>query len=260
MRHGLLDTRYELIIVEGNDKGMHFPLNMQELHIGRRPSPGSHNSEWIYVNEPSVSRHHASLKWDAEKEKFSLHHISKTNATLVNGRAVTHVDLNPNDLVRMGLLVFKVVRQMGRQTLQKKLKVSQSESRVQSPVTCRLLVLEGPDRGRLWVLDRKMTTIGRRGSRGDGAEGENIFLNDESIPFQQCVLVWDDKQRTYGALQVETSPLPTVVYRAAEGGRQLALDTKKPTPLAAEDLVMMGLTSLVYRVVPNQAEASPPWT
>ncbi|MHB2015892.1 MAG: FHA domain-containing protein [Candidatus Xenobia bacterium] len=251
MRHGLLDTRYELIIIEGNDKGMHFPLNMQELHIGRRPSPGSQSVDWVYVNEPSVSRHHATLKWDAEKEKYTLHHVSKTNATLVNGRAVHQVDLNPNDLVRMGLLVFKVVRQMGRQTLQKKLKLSASDGRIQSPVTCRLLVLEGPDRGRLWVLDRKMTTIGRRGSRGDAVEGENIFLNDESIPFQQCVLVWDEKARSYGALQVETSPLPTVVYRSGSGGQQLMLDPKKPVSLAAEDLIMMGLTSLVYRVVPN---------
>lgn len=83
-------------------------LDGKELALGRasqgqRPGPGE-----LLFKEPTVSRVHATLTWKPLKGGFQLVHKSKTNPTLVNGKATKKILLAPGDRVQMGLLILEI--------------------------------------------------------------------------------------------------------------------------------------------------------
>lgn len=102
-----LDTGFQLAVIKGEDRGRIFPLRYEEIHLGRKTSTAQ-NPYWVYFAEPTVSRHHATLQWDGARRLYSIHHRSQTNPTLVNGKRVVSAFVGPEDVIQIGLLVFRV--------------------------------------------------------------------------------------------------------------------------------------------------------
>ncbi|MEW6283124.1 MAG: FHA domain-containing protein [Candidatus Eremiobacterota bacterium] len=105
----LLDSRFELVVLEGGGKDTHHYLNRTRVTLGRldpadEPQPGV-----ATFPEPTVSRVHAVLEWDPRKHRFRLHHRSRTNHTVVNGKQMDlpHL-LQAGDRIKLGHLVLEV--------------------------------------------------------------------------------------------------------------------------------------------------------
>lgn len=82
----------------------HWSLDGDIMTVGRDPS------SVIYVDETSISRHHADLI--RHGLSWSVVDAHSTNGTFVNGRRVSEAALQARDLIRLGQVEF-VVRQSG---------------------------------------------------------------------------------------------------------------------------------------------------
>lgn len=72
---------------------------------GDRVAIGRDAGNDIVVQEARVSRHHATLTWDASA--WALADLGSANGTLVNGSRVERAVLKPGDLVRVGDTVLR---------------------------------------------------------------------------------------------------------------------------------------------------------
>lgn len=82
----------------------HWPLDGDRMTIGRDPSSA------IYVNDTSISRHHADLM--RHGISWSIVDARSTNGTFVNGTRVNEAVLQMHDRIRLGQVEL-VVRQSG---------------------------------------------------------------------------------------------------------------------------------------------------
>ena len=95
------DSGYQIRVREPRAKERIFPLEHKAIRIeraiGQVPS-----SKVLILEDPAVSRHHATLKWQMLDKAFLLVHESKTNATVVNGESFRSILLAPNDVIHLG--------------------------------------------------------------------------------------------------------------------------------------------------------------
>ncbi len=89
-------------------KGQHFPLEADEILIGR------HISADIRIADPSVSRYHAVLT--VSGGIWSITDLGAKSGTFVNDHRVHQAKLLPGDSIRMG----NTVLQLARKTVQSK--------------------------------------------------------------------------------------------------------------------------------------------
>jgi thioredoxin reductase/Fe-S-cluster-containing dehydrogenase component/pSer/pThr/pTyr-binding forkhead associated (FHA) protein len=91
---------FELLVVEGPDATSVFRLDQAELHIGRGDDR-SRQADEIFLTDRFVSSRHAIVH--VSYGSVELEHVrSATNATLVNGRAITRRILRPGDQITIG--------------------------------------------------------------------------------------------------------------------------------------------------------------
>ncbi len=104
-----LDSRFELVVLEGGGQGARHYLNRNRITLGRQDAGDEVQPGVLAFPEPTVSRVHAVLEWDARKHRFQLIHRSRTNHTILNG---TDMDaphlLQAGDKIKLGLLVLEV--------------------------------------------------------------------------------------------------------------------------------------------------------
>lgn len=99
----------ELVILEGGGKNSFLPVRSPRVSLGRLDPGESPGVDAVLFPEPTVSKLHAIMEWDAAKRRFLLTHRSATNPTVVNGaRVIRPTHLNPGDRVQMGNLVFEL--------------------------------------------------------------------------------------------------------------------------------------------------------
>ena len=256
-----LDTGYEICVIKGEDRGKTIPLRFRELHLGRK-SADDRESGWLHFAEPTVSRHHATIVWDETRRHYTLYHKSRTNPTLVNGRRVQFCPLTHDDVVQIGLLVFKVAFVGTEPTValtptrpsgmalppeprrQAEPQQVPDEDSVSSGL--KLVVTEGPDRGSIFLLEKTVMFIGRREGLDDLRGQNGILLNDESLPREQVLLAWNERERTYGIFQMESSLEPTYIHRADEGRAMvIELASTMQNLLRPDDMLRMGSTAIV---------------
>lgn len=74
----------------------------EALTIGRLPDCD------VVVDDPSVSKRHAVLRWDAEKKVSSLKDLDSTNGTFLNAsvRLSSELELRDGDIVSFGDVQF----------------------------------------------------------------------------------------------------------------------------------------------------------
>ena len=97
-------TGYSFVISDGPDLNKVYPLKSGITLIGRLDTPSNSDPEgsqrWV-LTDPAISRTHAEIHWD-EVSPPILVHLSKTNATLLDGRIVTGQSLETGPVLQPG--------------------------------------------------------------------------------------------------------------------------------------------------------------
>ncbi|MEW6404879.1 MAG: FHA domain-containing protein [Chloroflexota bacterium] len=88
-------TQFQLVMRSGPTPGTTFPLEGDQLTIGRDSSNG------VAINDAEVSRRHSRLTFQGGK--YVLEDLGSTNGTFVNGqRLAGPVVLKPGDVISLG--------------------------------------------------------------------------------------------------------------------------------------------------------------
>ena len=218
---GYFDSGFEIEIEKGTDEGLTFPLDMKEMRLGRVGSPDEIQKGIIPFSDPSVSRVHAVLRWDKDLDKYVIYHLSKTTPTLVNGRAVKKSLLSADYTVQLGELVFRVIsikekRHHESTMMWERFKAGEERGDELVKSGYKLVVVEGPDKGDSFELDKNLMIIGRRKGLGDIRDTFGILLSDEKLPEELALLVWNKEEKKYAVYQSEESPVPIRLFRVVE--------------------------------------------
>ena len=102
----VLNTGYQLKIVDGLNCGQVFVLTRNEIGLGRGQMAASTPGE-LFFQEATVSRVHAKLVWHVTDQSYDLVHLSQTNQTVVNHHVVQQHRLQVGDLIQLGMLVLE---------------------------------------------------------------------------------------------------------------------------------------------------------
>lgn len=104
-----LDSRFELVVLEGGGQGGKHYLNRNRITLGRHDAGDEGQAGVLAFPEPTVSRVHAVLEWDPRKHRYLLIHRSRTNHTILNGTDMdqSHL-LQAGDKIKLGLLVLEI--------------------------------------------------------------------------------------------------------------------------------------------------------
>ena len=98
-----------LTVIQGPDRGKAFEVDGVSTLIGRDPVCD------VYLNDPGVSRHHASL--EIHGNSHVLKDAGSANGTLVNGVRVQESPIHAGDQIRVGNTILTVGRPMPEGTL-----------------------------------------------------------------------------------------------------------------------------------------------
>lgn len=98
-------AQFQLVMRSGPTPGVTFPLEGDQLIIGRDPSNA------VSINDSEISRKHSRLSFQGGK--YVLEDLGSTNGTFVNGqRLAGPVVLKPGDVVSLGeqiVLMYDVI-------------------------------------------------------------------------------------------------------------------------------------------------------
>lgn len=144
-----LDSRFELVVIEGGGQGGRHYLNRNRVTLGRH-DPGDEAQPGVLAfPEPTVSRVHAVLEWDPRKHRFLLIHRSRTNHTILNGTDMDQPQLlQAGDKIKLGRLVLEV-----RQVDPREAPVEEAAPEFIPDSGYYLVALLGPSRGELYPLN-----------------------------------------------------------------------------------------------------------
>lgn len=88
-------AQYRFVMRSGPVVGKVYPLDEQEIYIGRE------SSNTIIINDAQVSRRHAKL--ELRGSGYMIHDLGSTNGTFINGARISGMQaLNPGDTVALG--------------------------------------------------------------------------------------------------------------------------------------------------------------
>ncbi len=88
-------SQYQFVMRSGPTPGVIFPLDGDQIHVGRDASNG------VAINDAEISRKHSRLSFQGGK--YVLEDLGSTNGTFVNGqRLAGPVVLKPGDVVSLG--------------------------------------------------------------------------------------------------------------------------------------------------------------
>lgn len=91
-------TRYVLEIIQGPDSGRTFPLEGNEVHMGRQAQCE------IVLRDLEISRRH--LKVSQSGDDWIVDDLGSTNGTWLNGQRIAKQRISPGDRVEIGETVF----------------------------------------------------------------------------------------------------------------------------------------------------------
>lgn len=88
-----------LVMEQGPQPGKAFPLEADEVRLGRSPTND------IVLARPTVSRHHAVIR--RGPDGYLIEDLQSTNGTYLNGEPVSRSPLREGDHIRIGEVVFR---------------------------------------------------------------------------------------------------------------------------------------------------------
>jgi pSer/pThr/pTyr-binding forkhead associated (FHA) protein len=90
-----------LVICNGGFEGMEYELSEEETIIGRNPTTN------ITLLDENISREHAVVFVDRDRNVFSIEDLQSTNGTKVNGKRIRSVELSVGDEIEIGRTRFR---------------------------------------------------------------------------------------------------------------------------------------------------------
>lgn len=143
----LVDSGFELFVVQGEGQGSALPLRFKHITLGRTDQDSPPDEAAITFPEPTVSRVHAVLEWDEKNKRYVIEHRSRTNPTTVNGVTLVRTQMvAPGDRIKIGLVVVELRRVTATVDKAPPAPVPLLET------TRFLVVLSGADRGKICPL------------------------------------------------------------------------------------------------------------
>ncbi len=91
--------RLRLLVRQGQDQGTCYSLLGDVVFIGREDCQ-------IVLNDTNISRKHAELSWVGDH--YLLRDLGSANGIVYNGTKASEAQLNPGDIILMGLTVLEV--------------------------------------------------------------------------------------------------------------------------------------------------------
>lgn len=173
-----MSAELEFLVLEGQAKGQVFSLRAESIELGRKdPFLKQDPPTRISFPDPTVSGLHATLTWDPKRNRYLLTHRSTTNHTLINGKVVQSTQyIHVGDKIKMGSLVIQLrlipqaapavpveVPTPSRGTPAQMAKPEPVPT--PPPVTYQLLVLNGPDAGRLHPIQHETVVLQEEGAQ-----------------------------------------------------------------------------------------------
>jgi pSer/pThr/pTyr-binding forkhead associated (FHA) protein len=249
---------YEIEILSGNDNGKIFPLNSKEIILGRKDANKDKQGGFIHLDEPTVSKTHAKLKWEPELEKFVIYNLSEASPTLVNNRLIKKSLLSADYLLTLGELNLKVISLKEQKRLEslhiwEKFKAGEKRGEVHLDTEYRLVIVEGPDKGKTFDLDKNLMIIGRRKHAADMRDTYGILLSDQTLPEELALLLWNDHEKRFCIYQGESEQAPLKLFRIIEhedGAKVVGRDFENT--LEDRDAIRAGKTVMVMHKLTSE--------
>ena len=96
-----------LKVIEGCFKGRYYSLDAPDLNIGRADDQSVRAPGWLLLEDQTVSRVQAYLRWNDMTRAYTLVNRSETNPTRVNGAPTgEEIDIKVGDRIQMGACVM----------------------------------------------------------------------------------------------------------------------------------------------------------
>jgi len=227
----------QLRVTQGAAAGKVYPLDEETLSVGRT-SPGIEPVRgFLSIDDDTVSRLHAELRWDPEQSAYCLTNRSVTNPTTVNHSLVESAWLQPGDVIVMGECVGVLQRAAPNPISDGSLfsaptlhDAGSSRGRPRSgalPLTDRpALYLEAPE-GTRHPITGLVVALGGSQVEEDSWSGfdQEICLPDSNLPSRLLRLAWRDLAHAF-EIRALSSSVPVVLLRSSGG-----LQWRAPLPL-----------------------------
>ena len=267
-------------VVEGPNKGRTYPLDAQEITIGRARAAGDRAPGWMLLMDETVSRIHAELRWLAEYEAYSLSNRSEINPTRVNDQIITDLVLKAGDQVKVGNTVLDLqqadFRFAGlrppsalahRPNLQfcnpppgQEERVPTHKPRVVALTTrpeLQLVCLAGMEQGCIWPISGTSIVFGGPPTPNPSEEDEEQTLrlrkagdqelvsSDERIPPRALLLVWKELDGAFELSRLKDGlTLRVTLERSLDGADWVAeLPPESPVCLRKNDILWLADTA-----------------
>lgn len=109
-----IQSGVRLRVLEGASQAKEYLLERSLISLGRSTPESLTSPSYITFPEPTVSRLHAVLTWEAGARAFLLHHRSQTNPTVLNNTVIAGPELlKPGDRITLGRLIMVVEAETG---------------------------------------------------------------------------------------------------------------------------------------------------
>lgn len=220
-----MSAELEFIVLEGQAKGQVFGLRAEQIELGRKdPFMKNDPPTRISFPDPTVSGVHATLTWDGKRNRYMLTHRSTTNHTLINGKVVGQTQyIHVGDKIKMGSLVIQL--RLGEQASAPAVPQevtaparptpaapSLAESAPSAPpLNFQLLILNGPDAGRLHPIQQETLVLQEPNSQTTFEPTLNIGGAGQT----RCLLL--SKQQDIHVTCAETGVRPVLIDQPLPG-------------------------------------------
>jgi len=94
-----------LLVLLGSDAGLRIPLQGDEVTLGRT------NDADIMLHDEQISRRHAAIRFDSERQAYTITDLGSTNGTRLNLQDVKESVLQEGDKIFIGSTVLKFTLQ-----------------------------------------------------------------------------------------------------------------------------------------------------
>ncbi|MBW2732284.1 MAG: FHA domain-containing protein [Deltaproteobacteria bacterium] len=75
---------------------------------------GRDDDNEVVLEDPSISRQHAQLRWSSETDQLTVLDLRSSNGTFLDGKRIKRAEVPVGAILRFGDLAFKVVKEEGR--------------------------------------------------------------------------------------------------------------------------------------------------
>lgn len=272
----------QIRVIQGENKGDVTRLLFKRMTVGRTQQKGTRADGWVLLTDKTISRRHLELVWEERLKAFSLHHISMTNLTLLNGEPLEESTLlQEGQQIRVGDSTLLVEADTGGDVTQKPGRTSAAplanweltetisaegiqaalaevgagtglvpQAQPEVPADCfKLAIVEGPEEGREIAVTGEYIVLGR----GNTSAAE-LFRTPNTPEFDQSIEFQDPKVDSNHFLlrwsemdegfNIKKNPAAgdVTLGRYLDGNTWLTQLGKNSTPLRPRDTLTIGDT------------------